>query len=241
MSPTDEHRSHLEKVRDQFTRQADAYVRMRQTTDQAALAGLVAISGARPEHHALDVACGPGFLTMTLATVCARVWGVDATGEFLARARSEAERRGLANVEFRQGDAERLPFPEATFDVVCCRAAFHHFPRPARILGEMVRVVRPGGRVMIADMLGSEDPEKAAYHDRIEQLCDPTHVRALPPSSFDQLFADAGVEVTGRHTTTVWYDVEEWMAHGGPNDEAAREIVALLEASLDVDRSGLAV
>jgi ubiquinone/menaquinone biosynthesis C-methylase UbiE len=235
----DEKGSHLEKIRAQFTRQADAYVRIRQNTDAAQLRALVVLSGARPEHCVLDVACGPGLLTLAFAEVAARVEGVDATGAFLARAREEAERRGLRNVVFRQGDAERLPFPEPSFDVVSCRAAFHHFPCPERVLAEMARVAQPGSRLLIADILGSEDPAKAEYHDRIERLCDPTHVRALPASAFDRLFRDAGLEVLLRPTTTLDWDVEEWMAHGGPDDDAAREIVALFEASLDVDRSGL--
>lgn len=233
--------SHLDQIRNQFTRQAEAYMRMRQTTDEAGLRGLVMLSGIQPEQRVLDVACGPGFLTMALATQCAAAVGVDATDAFLAHARADAARRGLANIEFRQGDAERLPFDDATFDRVTCRAAFHHFPRPERVLAEMVRVMRRDGRVLIADMLGSEDPGKAGYHDRIERLCDPTHVRALPASAFAQLFSDARLHVELEPRTSLDYDVDEWIAHGGPSASDAAQIVALLEASLDIDRSGLNV
>lgn len=233
--------AHLDKIRSQFTRQADAYIRMRQTTDEAGLRALVMLSGAQPDHRALDVACGPGFLTMTFAAHCVAVVGVDATDEFLARAQAEAASRGLRNVEFRHGDAEKLPFADAAFDVVACRAAFHHFPRPERVLAEMTRVLRPDGRVLIADMVASEDPSKAEYHNRMERLCDPTHVRALPASVFERLFSDAGLAVALRPTTVLDYDVDEWIAHGGPSADDARQIVALMEASIDPDRSGLHV
>jgi len=73
-----------------------------------------------------------------------------------------------------------LPFADASFDVVSCRAAFHHFPRLERILGEICRVARPAASIVIADLLGSEDSAKAAHHDHMERLCDPTHVRAIP-------------------------------------------------------------
>jgi len=232
---------HLAKIRSQFTRQADAYIRMRQTTDEAGLQALVMLSGAQPGHRVLDVACGPGFLTMTFATHCAGAVGVDATDEFLARAQAEAASRGLRNVEFRQGDAERLPFADAAFDVVACRAAFHHFPSPERVLAEMARVVRPDGRVLIADMIASEDPHKAEYHNRMERLCDPTHVRALPASAFERLFSDAGLAVVLRPTTQLHSDVDEWIMHGGPSADDARQIVALMEASINPDRSGLNV
>jgi len=232
---------HVARIRAQFTRQADVYARMRQTTDQRGLDGLVKLSGAGRTQRVLDVACGPGFLTMTFAACTAHATGFDATDAFLALARAEAARRGLGNLEFRSGDAESLPFADASFDVVSCRAAFHHFPRPERILAEMRRVARPGASLVIADMLGSEDPAKAAYHDRMERLCDPTHVRALPETELRRLFADAGLEVRFAGRSPLDIEVEEWIAHGGPSDAVARELYALVEASLETDLSGLDV
>ena len=232
---------HVDRIRAQFTRQADVYARMRQTTDQKGLDGLVALSGASSEHRVLDVACGPGFLTMTFAARAAHATGFDATDAFLELARAEAERRRLGNIEFRSGDAEALPFPDASFDVVSCRAAFHHFPGPERILGEMCRVARPGASIVIADMLGSDDPAKAAYHDHMEQLCDPTHVRAIPDAEFRGLFAAAGLAVRFVGKSALDIRVDEWIAHGGPSAAVERELYALIEASLATDLSDLNV
>lgn len=231
----------LRRIQAQFTRTADVYARLRQTTDERALDGLVAIAGALGSAHALDVACGPGFLTLALARRCAEATGLDATDAFLELARTEAERRGVANVHFQQGDAEALPFEDDAFDLVTCRAAFHHFPRPERVLAEMARVAAPAGRIVVADMLGSEDAEQAALHDRIERLCDPTHERALPASELRQLFDGAGLAIVREIPSQIDYDVDEWIAHGAPGEAARREIVALMESSLETDRTGLAV
>lgn len=232
---------HVEKIRRQFTRQADAYAQMPQTRDERGLQALVALAGASGSDRVVDVACGPGFLTMAFAAKCEHALGVDATQALLDAARREAIRRGIDNVAFVLGDASRLLLPDRSFDVASCRAAFHHFPDPGVVLREMRRVVQPGGRILIADMLTSADPEKAAYQDRIEKLCDPTHVRALTGTGFEALFGDAGLEVLHRPTSEIHYDVEEWLLHGGPTDEAAGEIRGLFEASLDRDRSGLKV
>ena len=234
-------RQHLDDIRRQFTRQADAYSDMPQTVDAARMDALAAFTGVQPHHEVLDVACGPGFLTAALARRCARVLGVDATPALLERARSHAARNGMTNLGFNLGDAETLPFADGRFDVVTCKAAFHHFARPERVLREMRRVVKNHGRVMVADMLGSEDTPRAQYQDRIERLCDPTHVRALPRSEFERMFSSAALEVLSASSGKVDYDVDEWMAHGGPPAETAAEIVRLFEASLDEDRSGLAV
>jgi hypothetical protein len=94
---------------------------------------------------------------------------------------------------------------------------------------------------VIADMLGSEDPAKAGYHDRIERLCDPTHVRALPETEFVRLFAQTGLAVVFATKPQLHYDVDEWIDHGGPSEESTREIVALFEAALEGDRCGLDV
>jgi ubiquinone/menaquinone biosynthesis C-methylase UbiE len=233
--------SHIDRIREQFTRQADAYARMKQTTDERSLEALVGLAGTEATYRVLDVACGPGFLTMAFARAAAAAVGLDATDAFLSLAREEAARRGLTNVEFRAGDAQNLPFDSASFDAVSCRAAFHHFEHPERVLAEMKRVGRPGGRLLVADMLGNEDAAKAMEHDRIERLCDPTHVRALPAAELDELFETAGLQVMLRPTLPMDYDLEEWMEHGGPSAEAAREIVAAMEASLERDRCGLRV
>lgn len=233
--------SHVEKIRRQFTRQADAYSRMKQTRDEKGLRALVALSGVSGSDRVADIACGPGFLTMAFAEKCAHALGVDATDELLDGARREAARRGLHNVSFFRGDANRLEHADGAFDTSSCRAAFHHFPDPASVLRELRRVVKPGGKILIADMLGSADPEKADAHDRIERLCDPTHTRALPEAEFDRLFREADLEVLHRPTSRIDYDVEQWLEHGGPRAEVAAEIRQLLAASLGEDRCGLDV
>ncbi len=233
--------SQLDRIREQFTRQGDAYAAMEQTRDRRGHEALVALAGTQPTDRVLDVACGPGFLTLAFAARCGEAVGVDATESWLDRARAEAGRRGLANVRFETGDATALRFPDGSFDVVACRAAFHHFPEPARVLAELARVARLGGRLVIADMLGSEDPARAARHDAIEQLCDPTHVRAIPASEWRRLFAATRLETAREYTGEMAYDLEEWMAHGGPDDDAAREIRRRMEASLADDAADLAV
>jgi ubiquinone/menaquinone biosynthesis C-methylase UbiE len=232
---------HVERVREQFTRQADAYAGMEQTRDEAGMRLLVALSRADAGSRVLDVACGPGFLTLAFAAACASARGIDATPAFVERARVAALARGIENASFAVGDVNALPEPDAAWDVVACRAAFHHFPDPPRALAEMARVAKPGGTLLVADLLGSERPERAALHDRIEKLCDPTHVRALPRSEFLRLFREQQLELQGQPGGELEYDVDEWLAHGGPQPATAAEIRSLLEGSIDGDRADLAV
>ena len=74
----------------------------------------------------------------------------------LEQARAMASQESLANVKFLQGDATDLPFPDATYDLVTCRLAIHHFPRPELVVAEMARVVVPGGMMSIYDLFHKE-------------------------------------------------------------------------------------
>jgi ubiquinone/menaquinone biosynthesis C-methylase UbiE len=231
----------LARIQRQFRRQAEAYERLASVSDMAALRRLAALSRATAEERALDVACGPAFLTMALAERCRAAVGLDGTDVFVAHARAESRKRGLANVRFVLGDVERMPLADRTFDVVTCRAAFHHLPCPEIVLREMIRVSKRSARFVIADMVASEDPATAARHDEVERLCDPTHVHALAESEFERLFARLDLAVASKKHARVEYSVEEWIAHGGPPAERADEIRRRLRDSMDGDRLGLAV
>ena len=189
----------------------------------------------------MDVACGPGFLTMAFARRCAAAVGLDATEAMLSMARVEAQKRGLGNVRFEKGVATDLPFAPASFDIVVCRAAFHHFPEPGQVLAEMRRVVKPGGKILTADLVTSEDPKEAEAHNEIERLCDPTHVRALQATEFHELFRKENLDIETEFPGRITYDLDGWILHGGPGPEIEAEIRRRFEGALKQDNTGLRV
>lgn len=103
----------------------------------------------------LDVGCGVGHWGMLLASILPehlRVSGVDREPSWVEAATTRAAKRGLAErFDYRQGEAQRLPFPDASFDLVTCQTVLIHVPDPAAVIAEMKRVTRPGGLVMVAE------------------------------------------------------------------------------------------
>jgi ubiquinone/menaquinone biosynthesis C-methylase UbiE len=100
----------------------------------------------------LEVAPGPGFLSVELARDPQfRVAGLDISRTFVELATNNAAAAGVTPT-FRQGDAAHMPFPDSTFDLLVCRAAFKNFAQPEKALQEMCRVLRPGGRALIIDL-----------------------------------------------------------------------------------------
>jgi ubiquinone/menaquinone biosynthesis C-methylase UbiE len=99
---------------------------------------------------ALDVGCGTGFLVFELVARGHRVTGVDFAVAMLAEARRKAAALGVA-VAFEEADAEQLPFGRASFDLVISRHVLWTLPHPEAAIDEWIRVLRPGGRLVVVD------------------------------------------------------------------------------------------
>jgi SAM-dependent methyltransferase len=103
----------------------------------------------------LDVGCGVGHWGMLLASVMpehVRVTGVDREPSWVEQATARARARGLdVRFSYRQGEAERLPFPDDSFDLTTCQTVLIHLRDPAAAISEMMRVTRPGGLVAVAE------------------------------------------------------------------------------------------
>lgn len=109
-----------------------------------------------PGERVVDVGCGAGcdsIIAARMVSVEGRVVGVDMTPAMLAKARTSAAEVGSANVTFRKGYAEALPVPDGWADVVISNGVLNLVPDKAAALREMARVLKPGGRAQIADIL----------------------------------------------------------------------------------------
>jgi ArsR family transcriptional regulator len=98
-----------------------------------------------------DLGCGTGAVSEVLAPLVRRVIGVDGSAPMLDEARRRLE--GRANVELRQGELEALPLEDGCLDAATLMLVLHHLPDPAAVLAEVARVLRPGGRLLLVDML----------------------------------------------------------------------------------------
>ena len=113
---------------------------------------MIELAQLKPWNCILDVGTGTGLVALRVARLLTggRVIGIDHSPGMIEQACAKARRSGLGEVvTFRLSDAEQLEFPDQSFDVVLSLYALFHFPEPLRALGEMYRVLRPGGHVVI--------------------------------------------------------------------------------------------
>ena len=203
---------HLKRVTDEFTRQAQTFAAWAEKVDADVGARFGGALGQAARGRLIDIACGPGVVTAALAPHAASMVAFDATEEMLAKARARCAKAGVSNVAFKSGDAEHLPFADGEFDGAVTRAALHHFAEPQRAFNEMFRVLRPGGTVVIADVISSEDAEESRLHNAIERLRDPSHVRMLAASELDAGLSQAGFRGLHAATWDMDRELEEWLA-----------------------------
>jgi ubiquinone/menaquinone biosynthesis C-methylase UbiE len=114
---------------------------------------LLELAALQPGEHILDIACGTGLVTFPAADAVGSsgsVTGVDISAAMVAHVTAEAARRRLPNIAAARTEAEALDFPDARFDAVLCALGLMYVPDPRRALAEMRRVLRPGGRAVVA-------------------------------------------------------------------------------------------
>lgn len=201
-----------ESVRERFGRAAEGYVLSPTHAAASDLARIVEIAGVRPDAGVLDIATGGGHTAIALAPHVAHVVATDLTPPMLESAREHALTRGAANIEFAVADAEALPFEDRSFDIVTCRIAAHHFPRPELFVAEVARVLREGGTFVLQDQVVPEDPGDAAVVEAFESLRDPSHARALPLSEWLDLLEGAGLAVETVDVVAKRHPFSEWTA-----------------------------
>lgn len=200
------------RVRRLFNRIAIPYARRVRSQFSAEARGDVAWLRPRGHERALDVACGPGTLGLELAPCTSRVYGLDLAERMILQARRAARARHRPNIHFGVADGERLPFPANCFDLVTCSYSFANFLAPQRVVAEMLRVTRPGGRIAVLEVLAPEDAVRRRRLNRLEQMRSGLPTRLLSLTDLVALFAGANLHLLDCHIQQRQRRLDDWLA-----------------------------
>jgi ubiquinone/menaquinone biosynthesis C-methylase UbiE len=233
-------KKHQATVQKQFTSTAEAFSKFAVRDTPDVIDEKVRFLKPQPEMVFLDVACGPGTLVLAMAPVLQYAFGMDLTGEMLRMARQFQAEKQFANAAFICGEGEKIPYADATFDLVSCQYAFHHMPRPELVLQDMLRVTKPDGRIFVDDTLGPESDEKFELHNRIEVVRDPSHTRSLRLTTFLRMFDTLGLEIVSQSFRRHRRSFNHWMLRAGhpPGDKRYVEARRLIQNSVAGDKAG---
>ena len=216
-------------VERQFGQVADNY---RTSAVHAAgedLAQMVAAAKLSGRELVLDAGSGAGHTALAFAPHVAQVTTVDLSAAMLAQGERLAAERGVTNIRFRQADVEALPFDDGSFDLVTTRYSAHHWPHPARALAEFKRLLRPGGRLLLSDIVSLEDFTYDTHLQALELLRDPSHVRDHTAAAWLTMLAEAGLQAEVVFTWSLRLDFASWVQRMATPPDA----VAMLRSVLD--------
>jgi SAM-dependent methyltransferase len=177
----------------------------------------------------LDVAAGTGVMARALAPRVRRVVASDVSEEMLAAGAAAAP----ANVSFERALAEELPYPAASFDLVVNRFAVHHFLRPEMALHQMHRVCRPGGQLLLIDIVAPGDAACGRRYNSLQRSRDSSHARALSSAELEEAVEKAGWHVRETKSRELVQSVPDWLAYYPLDPVRSGWILRELQAEVD--------
>jgi ubiquinone/menaquinone biosynthesis C-methylase UbiE len=158
----------------------------------------------------IDVAAGTGLLALAVSPFVQSVVAVDITQAMLDEGVRSAKAKGIQNAAFRLGNAYDLG-ETAAYDLAMSRIAFHHMDTPELVLGQMIEAVRPGGHVVVFDLLSPDEAELQEPYNRFERLRDDSHTVALTEGAFKSMFEATDLLDIVLSRRLVVNDLEAWM------------------------------
>jgi ubiquinone/menaquinone biosynthesis C-methylase UbiE len=211
----------------QFGARADAYLKSSVHAQGADLDRLRSLTERIRPARALDLGCGAGHASFAMARGGAgRITAFDPSAEMLAVVAREAAGRGHGTLETQVGSAEMLPFANGTFEIVATRYSAHHWTHVARALTECARVLKPGGRLVVIDVIAPEEQVLDTPLQVIEFLRDRSHVRNYRVSEWSGMLREAGFAPPSVDSWKLPLEFPSWVARIGTS--AAR--IAALKA-----------
>jgi ubiquinone/menaquinone biosynthesis C-methylase UbiE len=237
----------LDLIREQFTESAKSfgdYALAGRVSEGEKLANL-ATADAKDSGNwrALDVACGPGTFSRALARRMRFVTCLDLTPVLLQRALvtvGEVSAESSTTSAFACGDGNHMPFADDSFDLAICGYSIHHMLHPGRVISELERVVRPGGRIALVDMV-IRDAAHRAEHTRIERARDPSHCETLTEEEIREMLKGASLRVRASELVERRRNFDQWMKamNVPPGTAAHAETRRLLMESMKNDSAGM--
>jgi ubiquinone/menaquinone biosynthesis C-methylase UbiE len=211
-------------VQRQFGRTAHSYVTSEGHAKGEDLHLMIEWLQPKQDWHCLDIATGGGHAAKALSPHVAGVVASDLTPVMLETARSHLDGAGCKNVQYVIADAEQLPFLDATFDLVTCRIAPHHFPDPRSFVLESSRVLKPGGKFVLIDNVAPGDVACAEFINTLEKIRDESHVRCLSIREWSQWLHEANLSIVEACENRKTHQFQPWVHRMATSDNQVGQV-----------------
>jgi SAM-dependent methyltransferase len=216
----------------QFNANAEKYAASHVHKFGASLPVLLEMAEPNTNDRVLDVATGTGNTALTIAPFVSSVIGLDMAVKMLEQAKKRALEEGFTNADFLEGSAEALSFIDSSFSLVVSRHAPHHFRDVPKFLSEVVRVLEPGGRFVMADQVTLESQNKF-WIDQFQRTRDPSHFLQRTIEEWQDLTRAAGLSWVTHQVVPYRLEFDWWTQASGCTPERLEKLNAMLEHAPD--------
>lgn len=233
--------SHVRAVVGQYRRISRVDTLVEDSGDEEPAERLVQMAPLTAGDSVLEIGCGSGTTALAFAPHVAEVIGVDVCPAMLEVAERRRITRKVKNAQFRWAEATELPFADGTFNLVVCHDLLRYVGELTALLHEARRVLAPGGRLLLEELVGCEDAVKRATHEAIEIERDLAFLRAYTVEEILNALALSGLRVEVAEQYERQHEVEQWLARAAAPESAREKVRLMIEASLPGDAAGLRV
>lgn len=225
--------TNLETLKQSFDIQANKFDSNRfQFSNQEYLEYILDNIAPSKDDKVLEVASGTCICGRFLSYNVKDVVCLDATISMLQKGRDEAYKEDIDNISFVKGYAEELPFLDNSFDIVFSRLAFHHITDIERVFSEMVRVLKPNGKLVMIDMEATQEQFRN-MQDRIETMRDPSHNKNLSKDEMKELYQKFGLTIQKCNNTEIEQNLNNWLDLTDTPENIKEDIYKLMQEDID--------
>lgn len=219
--------AHNNTIVSQFTKQAIPFKEMSQHSNHYGINLMLKLTGPKQDDTVLDVACGPGIVSCEFAKLVQHVKGIDLTPAMMEQAKQLQKEKNLDNVDWEIGDVYALPFQNNEFSIVVTRYSLHHMINPDKVIDEMYRVCKTGGKLLVIDVTPEKD--KKELYNKVEKLRDPSHTGALTLDELRLLLDSKGIMNIKTEYHNLEMNLEDILNASFPNPGDREKILSFFE------------
>lgn len=201
---------------------------------------MVRLAAPKPTDRVLDAAVGTGTVALAFAPHVASVLGIDLSAAMLELAERNRSAARAPNVRYRLGDIMRLELPENSFEILICHNLLPYVAEPETLFRRFKALLSPDGRLLLDEVVGSDDPVKRATQSTIELRRDPTITEIRSAADIEQELLAAGFLVNRSERYVQRVGLEHWLAQAAADETTRSAVKSMIEAGLEADSASLA-
>ncbi|MEN6319829.1 MAG: class I SAM-dependent methyltransferase [Syntrophaceae bacterium] len=222
-------------IKKQFNKQAENFSKWSVTRNKEYLQRYFTFCGMTSEDSLLDVACGSGEFSLFVAPYIQCAVGFDIADRMIELARNSALENNITNVTFLCHDVLDIPADDNYFSIVVCKSALHHIHDYEKLIGEMIRCCKSGGRISIQDIVAYNNDRVNDFFEQMEKNIDISHHTSLSKGFIQSLYERHNLTVISKLEVAVELNFKEYLGHAQQSEECRTEIQRLLKTGLADD------